>query len=126
MASWDYISGFFDGEGCVYLKYGNNGLPKVGICIPQKDRSILDEVQKVTGGSIYTYSDQPCSQLVINKAAEVVNFLEHVLSTTLRRKRKVEIGLALARLTPKVGTNAAPQQEVLVRLRLAELFESEE
>lgn len=52
----EYVAGFFDGEGCVYVGWTANRRPKphVRINITQAKREILDDIRETLGvGGVY-------------------------------------------------------------------------
>jgi hypothetical protein len=47
-----WIAGFFDGEGCITARVAENGSPTLQVSIGQKDRTQLEFIQEIFGGSI--------------------------------------------------------------------------
>lgn len=43
---WGYVTGFFDGEGCVYIPLGSNGIGSARLIFSQKLPEVLFEIQR--------------------------------------------------------------------------------
>lgn len=102
MISWEYIAGFFDGEGCVSRLHKNNPHNNQHnrifwrILIGQKDRNVLDEIQKFIGyGKVYRIRKSPnlyyCYTIV--KQHEVIDFLKRVSSYVIVKRKQLQITL---------------------------------
>jgi hypothetical protein len=54
MISWEYIAGFFDGEGFIQISVrGRNRQTYLKIGFSNNDEDVLKEIQEVTGGKIW-------------------------------------------------------------------------
>jgi hypothetical protein len=58
LPSLEYIAAFFDAEGHVEKR-------RRYICFTQKDRGLLEDIQAVIGGSIYTKNGGKCHRLML-------------------------------------------------------------
>jgi hypothetical protein len=96
--NWDYIAGFFDGEGYVFV--GNRLL----LSISQVNLSVLQEIQKFSGlGNIIENNDRQNKRwnenwqdsyiYQITKTTEVAEFLEHIQEKVIVKKPKLEQAL---------------------------------
>ena len=93
MITWEYIAGFFDGEGCVM---GHNKTPRISIA--QKRPQVLVEIQDFLyehdiRSQIFTYSTKDISQLRINARLEVISFIDGVLPHLIVKKEECEQAL---------------------------------
>ena len=53
MVSYEYIAGFFDGEGHITISYDSKKNNYFLVCsIANTNKQVLDEIQKVTGGHV--------------------------------------------------------------------------
>ena len=78
MVSVEYIAGFFDGEGCIIA---DKNAFTVRLIITNTQREVLDEIQKVLGGSVRSKSvvgpnRQPAWELRYGKRSTVKHILE--------------------------------------------------
>jgi hypothetical protein len=101
--TFQYIAGFFDGEGSVttYVSdnrkrprpYGNAPAPKPHLSFSQSDPRILFEIQAFLGyGSIYR------NRLTIRGKQSVIHFADHVGPHLRIKKRRVMLARELATL----------------------------
>lgn len=98
--TWEYIAGFFDGEGCIQ---GYLSTPRVSIA--QKRPLVLQEIQKFLWeqdirSQIFRYSSEKkdLSQLRINAGEEVASFVENVLPFLIVKKEECIVALNKIRL----------------------------
>lgn len=102
MMSWEYITGFFDGEGCVSRLHENDPHSNAHnrifwrILITQKHRNVLDIIQKFIGyGKVYRVKKPPeiCYCYTIVKQHEVVDFLKKVSPYVIVKRKKLQTTL---------------------------------
>lgn len=92
MIGWEYIAGFFDGEGCVFQFNKSMPYKYWQVCITQKDRSILDKIQKFVGyGTVSQESDQKYNwhRYKIFKQERVLDFLLKIFPYVIVKKEQV-------------------------------------
>ena len=94
--NWDYIAGFFDGEGCagIYKRSENNRV--ILVHISQKDTSILEELSKflndrgIDNSIRPTGKDRSCSRIVINKVGAVYMFITAIKEKVIVKKKRCD------------------------------------
>jgi intein-encoded DNA endonuclease-like protein len=97
--NWEYIGGFFDGEGCVGIKKQPNRRIRVDINISQKKGAILYEIAKFLSefkieSHIYNNKDNvPYLQIAQSRSARL--FLENIQSHVFVKREDVDRGLAI-------------------------------
>ena len=86
--SWEYIAGFFDGEGCLSRTNKSSPHKYYVISISQKNKHILDEIRKFVGyGQIY--QDKTKYQYKITKQEYILDFLSAIAPYVIVKKAKV-------------------------------------
>ncbi len=98
MITDSYIAGFFDGEGCVYMqayykkgKYEKQPRCTMQISITQKNRTVLDTIQEIYGGTI---SDKGhCMVLRFTGKNTMYKFLSAIYPFVIEKKKDVELAL---------------------------------
>lgn len=96
-----WLAGFFDGEGCITTqsvkikgKYDNFPRVNMQIIITQKDRTVLDEIQKEFGGKVYSKGDgSKCSNLKIVGKQKMKTFLLSIYPYSKCKKEQIELAL---------------------------------
>jgi len=93
--NWAYIAGFFDGEGCVSRLNKNASHIYWRIDIVQKDRNVLDEIQKfIRYGKVFRSTTGIKKTLIyrygIHKQEQILDFLSNVLPYVVVKKEKVQ------------------------------------
>jgi hypothetical protein len=95
--SEQYIAGFFDGEGSIYLSKDASGYYRLNACITNACREILEIIQKMYGGYIRIKSPSSMGKkrvyelILTNKLAEV--FLKDILPYLVIKKEIAEKAL---------------------------------
>lgn len=128
LLSIDYISGFFDGEGCVtistHLRKGRNSLEKTPaitpmIIITQKKPLILVKIQeslKELGiTSIFWTQKDSCSRLRVTGISNILDFCNLMIPFTYCKRSELELMKEYCehRLSQKVGKkHSLPYTEV--------------
>lgn len=78
--SWEYIAGFFDGEGCLSIKNRYKGIGYWTLGMTQKNIEVLETIQEFLGGGhIYKKSDCDCWSYELYKQQHVRSILEKLL-----------------------------------------------
>lgn len=93
--NWDYIAGFFDGEGninvsktCDYKKGGHNLV--IMIRIYQSSKEVLEEIKAFIGyGSIYCKKSNLVFELTFSKKENVSAFLSNIKDKVILKKEQV-------------------------------------
>lgn len=95
----EWLAGFFDGEGCISgrsyfcpTKYVNKPRVHLQISITQKDRKILEEIQKNYGGTIYDKT-KACSHIRWLGKNEMKTFLQTIAPFVICKKEQVLLAL---------------------------------
>lgn len=99
--NWDYIAGFFDGEGSVSLSYRKSGnLKNVLLSITQCQLDVLQQIRDFVGeGKIDVNHHQgsknwkkhwkPSYHFRLSKRSSVVSFLENIRDKVIVKKNKI-------------------------------------
>lgn len=113
--SWDYIAGFFDGEGSACLSVSTNGI--IARCtLTNQDVDLLESIQKVTGGNI-GQGGRTAKNLVIYKKEEILRFIENVQPFVRHRRWINRLGIIYEWVKLDVGKGPNPG-EVYLRNRI--------
>lgn len=95
----EWLAGFFDGEGCISgrtyfcpTKYVKHPRVHIQISITQKDRTILEAIQKKYGGRIYD-KQRGCSHIRWLGKDEMKSFLQKISPYVLCKKEQVILAL---------------------------------
>lgn len=98
--SWEYVAGFFDGEGSVVRYKCENERTKYGLSIAQVNQEVLQKIVEFTGvGSIYTYprnnpNHSALSTVYIGHHEEQAKFTRNVLPYSIVKAKKLRRCLA--------------------------------
>lgn len=93
--NWDYIAGFFDGEGNIHIlktKTYENGKHNLAVAIRiyQSSKDVLEEIQKFIGyGVIYRKKNEGVFELTFVKKENVKNFLLNIKDKVITKKGQV-------------------------------------
>lgn len=91
--SWQYIAGFFDGEGNIYL-FRDSHRERARIQISQKKRYVLDKIKEFLKEqdikSIIADYEYATPSLRINRKSEVLDFLKKVLPFLMVKKEEAQ------------------------------------
>lgn len=93
LMSWEYIAGFFDGEGCIY-RFNKNGskIHSFRAFMSQNNKSPLYAIQSFLTDynidSIMYKGGRTESQLRITKQQDVLNFLDNILPYLIVKRQK--------------------------------------
>jgi len=103
--SWNYVAGFFDGEGCVRIYTGKDGYPRLHCSIAQAEprhevlyalKDFLAEYE--IGSQVYTKPGKNgasvCHYLWISKRVHLLAFLYEIRPFVIVKKGDVEEALA--------------------------------
>lgn len=99
--NWDYIAGFFDGEGCFSVYYDKNKRVKYQVSISQTNEKILKDIQKYIGfGKVYNADHKgnknwKSSWLVayslrISKRADILSFIDQIEDKIIVKKDEIK------------------------------------
>jgi len=97
-----WLAGFFDGEGCItsksyysYGKYIKQPRVVIQITITQKDRTVLDEIQKVYGGAVDTKHDKKrfCHSWRVTGKENMKRFLTAIYPYSIVKKEQILLAL---------------------------------
>ena len=89
--NWDYIAGFFDGEGNVHiLKIKSNQLAVV-VRMYNKEVEVLNKIKEfIRFGNIYIKEKTGVSELTIAKKSDIKIFLENIRHKLITKKKQVD------------------------------------
>lgn len=102
--NWNYIAGFFDGEGCLSI-HNRRGKRGGGIqyqlSLTQTDRKVLDQIQKfINAGKVYESDSKgnkkwkPCwlkaYALRISKRKDILSFLDNIEDKIIVKKEEMQ------------------------------------
>ncbi len=99
--NWDYIAGFFDGEGCFTIYYDKNNRVKYQISISQTTKGVLEEIQQFLGyGNIYNADHKGnknwkeswsfAYSLRIGKRKDILSFLSKIEDKIIVKKEELK------------------------------------
>lgn len=115
--NWDYLAGFFDGEGHVRWDYSTNRTSvKVTWQITQKDMEVIDEIAFFLIENGYAVRLQPnrakhCGVLMVNRIAEVESLCKRLLPLVIVKKQQIQNVLDAIETRPtKYNKNGAKIQ----------------
>lgn len=112
-----YVSGFFDGEGCIYI--GNNHY--LHVFIGNSNLQILLKLKKLFGGAIYDYSkykkEPQHKNLYIWEifGNESLKFLEIIYEYSIVKKEQIYAGMQYQNLKTYHGTKKLTLHEIQKR-----------
>lgn len=113
-----WLAGFFDGEGTVCTRDGNSGVPGVVVSISQKDSVILSLIHVMFDGGSLSTNNRNVSGVEWS-GRDCIKILEFVKDHVICKRKQVELGLEIAKLTlgpgKSLGEDAKEQ-----RISLAE------
>ena len=98
-ADFNYIAGFFDGEGSVFLTHRMEWRSRCRISIAQKDPTILLWIQEEFGGRMVQkrHRGDGSWQLILHREREVRHFAETIGPLTKRSRRRLYVAAQIAR-----------------------------
>jgi LAGLIDADG-like domain len=110
---WAYISGFFDGEGCISIRAKKNSRPTLSMAQTDGDHSVLADIQEFLQihkirSYIYRYGGnrpanyKPARVLVITHAYGVEDFLTNCLPHLRVKRKKAELAIGFLQESNRV------------------------
>jgi hypothetical protein len=88
--NWDYIAGFFDGEGNVHIAKTKKNQLAIYIRIYQGSKEVLEEIRKFIGyGQIYQKKSTEVFELNFSKKDNVKDFLLNIKDKVILKKGQV-------------------------------------
>jgi hypothetical protein len=99
--SWQYIAGFFDGEGCISFNHRRGQNPNwyaVQLSMCQKEKAVLIEIQKFLKenqikSSLYSRKDKQMFSLGVGKTGEIIELVNKLLPFLIVKKEKCKKAL---------------------------------
>jgi hypothetical protein len=108
----EYVAGFFDGEGCVSSFTAKMvKSPKIRIILSQKDPAILYQIQNHLNGIGKVRVNGAISRFEIHRRDDILEFISHVKSHTVIKRRQLELAEQMLRLY-NVRNNVARNERV--------------
>ena len=87
---WDYLAGFFDGEGNLHINYIKNKTYQLFIRIYSSDERILKEIQNfLKYGKIYEKMKTGVFELVISKKEYCRQVLESIKDKVILKRNQI-------------------------------------
>ena len=98
MLSIQYISGFFDGEGCVSIYSKKEKRGNIRTClrasIGNTNLGVLDQIKSVHGGAIRVLKGVNSPVYLLTFTGKVaVDFIESILEFTVIKKTQIQVAL---------------------------------
>lgn len=93
--NWNYIAGFFDGEGSVVIQKNRAKYLRIIITVPNTDLNVLQEMKEFTNlGNIYKVTKRQehwkdAWVWIIQRRFEVIHFIDTIKKYTLVKKEKL-------------------------------------
>ncbi len=96
--TWQYVAGFFDGEGCIMSNTKANGRIVKRVVISQKEDEVLYKIKDFLknygiNGNLYKGKSSGATNLDIRKMESVKLFLENVVDYLIVKKDKAREAL---------------------------------
>ena len=94
--NWDYIAGFFDGEGNIHIlkvKGSKDDAPQLGVMVRiyQNSKDILEEMKIFLGcGTIYQKKSNGVFELTFNKKENVKSFLSNLRGRAILKGGQID------------------------------------
>lgn len=96
-----YVAGFVDGEGCIGI-YANGTSLRLSVQIGQKDKSVLEYVQGVMGGSLSFKKYWTLAWF----NAEASDMLKQIQPYLMLKRQQAELCIEFMSLAPGMGRRA--------------------
>lgn len=111
--NWEYIAGFFDGEGCIHMSHGGRCKTYVSICQSQdRGRRVLEEISKflfeadMIHSVVSSYERKNRTKtmhlLTVKRREDVQCFLMYVLPLVRIKKVEAQDVLRYFKMFPRV------------------------
>ena len=102
---WQYIAGFFDGEG--NISFSRHGCGSINVNIYQKRRNVLDIIvnflqQHNIGATIYTDKRNQCTLRVIGGNKASLQFLKSIMPWLIVKKLEAQDIIRFFTLFPRM------------------------
>ena len=101
----EYITGIFDGEGSLIIRFRKDKRYKTGILvdphinITNSNKEVLEMIQSFFGyGYIYWHERDQLWYLNINKNSQLIDFTETLMPYSIIKKNELEIFLQILKL----------------------------
>ena len=117
-----WLAGFFDGEGCIYLQCDKRKLAVFGlqVSITQNDEPILKEIQSEFGGTVYRHSGRRCYRWRIT-SAPALSFLKAVQPYVRIKKEQVDLAIEFIKTLRKRNSSGSVPMEDFISDRRFEI-----
>lgn len=119
-----YLSGFFDGEGCIRInkttKENTIGY-HLGVQITNNDLSVMKICQSIYGGHLRHKQGGNCFDWILSDKKEIEKFLLYTLPYLIIKKEEAEVGLEYIRLGHKTQ---CPKDRDILYNKLVQLKKS--
>lgn len=114
-----WLAGFFDGEGCVHMRMDTRkrAVYSLQVMLTQNDESILREVQREFGGTVYKHSGRRCWRWRITSAPSLV-FLEAIQPYVRIKKEQVDLAIQFIKTIRKDNLGSTPMDDDICEQRV--------
>ena len=87
--NWDFIAGFFDGEGCAFIRKDGG----VVLVMSNTNREVLENIKTMIGGAIVTHTRRPHNlvlyDLIFRDHRDVLPVVEELVKRCIVKKAKL-------------------------------------
>lgn len=125
--SWQWIAGFFDGEGCIgfhsRIRKDNRDRGGRQLSITQKFPGVLHLIQKKCskeGIASRVIKQGRYSRLIIQNKKNIKEFLIRVLLYSVIKKKQIELALELLSSIKVNNTKRIPDKELNERIKITQ------
>ena len=125
MPNWNYIAGFFDGEGGL-SPTSDHGTPRFQLYLCNSHKEVLESIRAELGEGTWGLADRSTAtwNLCFNSKEAQLKLLTGVLPYVRRRKRAIVLALELLKLRPGTGNHWSDTDELLA-WRIFKMLEEE-
>lgn len=111
MLTPEYVAGFFDGEGCVYVDNTKEKVYVLKITLAQNTKLILEKIKEIYGGNIYTRQPTSTKQYEVYQwtasGQEAFNFILSIIPHSIVKQQ--ELLRAIQFPLKIIGVNPSPE-----------------
>jgi len=109
--TWEYLAGFFDGEGCIHMMTNQCGNPQLKVTITQGNFPLLQLVAAFTGFGKVDKAGNKWEVWVwrLTKREDIQTFLVNMVPHLILKKAEAEIAIEICKLNPVQGRHIPPE-----------------
>lgn len=122
----EYIAGFFDGEGCVWV-LSTRGTHALRVSITQVDSAILYGIKELYGGKVTTWrsktNEKDVSKWEILNGKDAIIFLEKIYPSLIIKKIQVELAMVFMNLPwRQIGRGGLRKKKTKEQIEIDDMF----